>query len=150
MSYTPGTRYLSRAGTSPPTLPDSVARDVDRTTWLDLAAIILGLVGSMNVIDGLAALRGSDYVVGRLLFSNLHAWGWVVLIWGVVQIVAAFAVYRGARWGAILALVTAFCNAIIQLSWMRTDPIWSLTIIGLDVLVIYGLVARAGLDLRAR
>jgi hypothetical protein len=50
----------------------------------------------------------------------------------------------------VIALVTAFCNAIVQLSWVATDPIWSLTIIGLDVLVIYGLVARAGLGLRAR
>jgi len=143
--------YVSRVGPEPSrALPGSVASEVDRTTWLDLAAIILGLVGTMNVIDGLAAIRGSDYIVSKLLFSNLHAWGWVVLAFGVVQILAAFAVYRGARWGAVTALVTAFCNAIVQLSWMETDPIWSLTIIGLDVLVIYGLVARAGLGRRAR
>jgi hypothetical protein len=143
--------YVSPAGIPTPShpLPKSIADEVERTTWLDLAAIIVGLAGAMNVIDGVAAIRGSDYIVGKLLFGNLTAWGWVVLVWGVVQIIAAVAVYRGTTWGAIVALVTAFGNAILQLSWVATDPIWSLVIIGLDVLVIYGLVARAGIRPRA-
>ena len=73
-----------------------------------------------------------------------------MLVWGILQIVAATAVYRGATWGAAVALATAFGNAIVHLSSVATNPIWSLTIMSLDVLLIYGLVARAGLRQRAR
>jgi hypothetical protein len=145
--------YVTGAGSpqpAPQPIPAEIRAEVERTTWLDLACIVLVLVGALNVIDGLAAIRGSGYIADHLLFANLDAWGWLVLIWGVVQILAGLAVYRGAPWGAFVALGTAFGNAIIQLGWVDTDPFWSLTIIGLDVLVIYGLVARVGLGQRAR
>ena len=135
--------FVSRADAQP--LPESVAREVERTTWLDLACVMLVLIGALNVIDGIAAVGDSAYVADRLLFANLGAWGWLVLVWGVIQLCAGVAVYRGAVWGAAVAVVTAFFNAILQLSWVSTNPIWSLTILALDVLVIYGLVARVGL-----
>jgi len=132
-------------------LPESVAAEVERTTWLDFASILLVLVGALNIIDGIAAIHGSSsYVLDRVLFANLGAWGWLMLVWGILQIVAATAVYRGATWGAAVALATAFGNAIVHLSSVATNPIWSLTIMSLDVLLIYGLVARAGLRQRAR
>jgi hypothetical protein len=97
-----------------------------------------------NVIDGLAAIRDSNYVVNQVLFSSLHAWGWFFLIWGIIQLVAAFAVYRGAGWGIAAALVTAFFNAIAHLSAAKTYPVWSITIVVLDVLIMYGLVVHSG------
>ena len=125
-------------------LPDSVQGEIERTTWLDFAALLLFLVGMFNVIDGLAAINDSKYVVNQVLFSNLHAWGWFFLIWGIIQIIAAFAVYRGAGWGIAAAVVTAFFNAIAQLSWAGTYPVWAIAAIVVDVLIIYGLVVYGG------
>ena len=125
-------------------LPDSVQDEIERGTWLDFAALLLFLVGMFNVIDGLAAIRDSNYVVNQVLFSSLHAWGWFFLIWGIIQLVAAFAVYRGAGWGIAAALVTAFFNAIAHLSAAKTYPVWSITIVVLDVLIMYGLVVHSG------
>jgi hypothetical protein len=120
----------------------SVESEITRTTWLDFACIILFLVGFLNIIDGVAALRNSAYVADHVLFSSLHAWGWFFLIWGIVQLVAAFAVYRGAGWAVVVALVSVFFNAIAHLSAAKAAPIWSITIVVLDVLVIYGLVSQ--------
>ena len=125
-------------------LPDSVEHEIERTTWLDFAALLLFLVGAFNIIDGLAAINNSKYVVNQVLFSNLHAWGWFFLIWGIIQIIAAFAVYRGARWGIAAAVVTAFFNAIAHLSAAKTYPVWSITIVVLDVLIMYGLIVHSG------
>ena len=125
-------------------LPDSVQDEIERGTWLDFAALLLFLVGMFNVIDGLAAIRDSNYVANQVLFSSLHAWGWFFLIWGIIQLVAAFAVYRGAGWGIAAALVTAFFNAIAHLSAAKTYPVWSITIVVLDVLIMYGLVVHSG------
>jgi hypothetical protein len=125
-------------------LPDSVEGEIERTTWLDFAALLLFLVGMFNVIDGIAAIRDSKYVVNQVLFSNLHAWGWFFLIWGILQLVAAFAVYKGARWAVFAALITVFFNAIAHLSAAKTYPVWSITIVVLDVVIMYGLVVHSG------
>lgn len=125
-------------------LPDAVKGEISRRSWLDFAGVMLILVGAFNIIDGLAAISGSSYVVDKLLFANLDAWGWFFLIWGILQVVAGVAVMRGAGWAAILGLVTAFVNAIAQLSAARTYPVWSVAIVAADALVIYGLVQYGG------
>lgn len=112
--------------------------------WIPFAGIMLMLVGFFNVIDGIAAISDSKYLVNQLLFANLHAWGWFFLIWGVIQVFAGFAVLAGATWGAILGVATAFFNIIAQLSWARAYPVWALSAIVLDVLVIYALVVYGG------
>jgi len=128
---------------TPTTGTYSASVEITRTTWLDFACIILFLVGFLNIIDGVAALRNSAYVADHVLFSSLHAWGWFFLIWGIIQLVAAFAVYRGAGWAIAVALVAVFFNAIAHLSAAKAAPIWSITIVVLDVLVIYGLVSQS-------
>jgi hypothetical protein len=123
-------------------VPESVEDELERTTWYDFACVLLFLVGTFNIIDGIAAIRDSKYVAHTVLFANLHAWGWFFLCWGILQVVAAFAAYRGIRWALTLAIVTAFFNAIAHLSAVKTSPVWSSMIIGIDVLVMYGLIVH--------
>ena len=112
--------------------------------WIPFAGIMLMLVGFFNIIDGIAAISDSKYLVNQLLFANLHAWGWFFLIWGVLQVFAGFAVLGGATWGAIVGVASAFFNIIAQLSWARAYPVWALSAIVIDVLVIYALVVYGG------
>ncbi|HSC74243.1 MAG TPA: hypothetical protein VLB89_08765 [Gaiellaceae bacterium] len=114
------------------------------TGWIAFAGTMLVLVGCFNVIQGIAAISDSKYLVNQLLFSNLHAWGWFFLIWGAVQVCAGFAIYAGSGWAAIVGIVSAFGNAIAQLSWARAYPVWAICAIVLDVLVIYALVVYGG------
>jgi uncharacterized membrane protein (DUF2068 family) len=116
---------------------------------LDFATILLFFIGMFNIIDGISAVHGSTYVKNSVLFSNLHAWGWFFLVWGAIQIVAAFGVFRGARWAIVIGIVTAFFNALAQLSAARTAPVWSVTLMVLDLVVIYALVAHSGRTRRA-
>jgi hypothetical protein len=124
--------------------PAELQGETDRHTWLDLAGILLLLVGFFNIIDGIAAISDSSYLSSHVLFSNLHAWGWFFLIVGVVQILAGWAVMKSAGWAAIVGILTAFLNAIAQLSAAHTFSVWALTIVAIDVLVIYGLVKYGG------
>jgi hypothetical protein len=112
--------------------------------WIGFAGIMLILVGFFNIIDGISAIANADYLVNQLLFANLDAWGWFFLIWGILQVFAGFAIMNGSTWGAILGIVTAFVNAIAQLSWARTYPVWAIAAIVLDVLIIYALVVYGG------
>jgi hypothetical protein len=125
-------------------LPSEMRRDIERHQWLDFAGIMLMLVGAFNVIDGIVAISGNDYVNDKLLFSNLDAWGWFFLVVGVLQILAGWAVTKGAAWGSIVGILTAFVNAISQLSASNTFVFWTVTIVVIDVLIIYGLVKYGG------
>lgn len=123
---------------------ESYGAKIEGAGWLTFAGIMLILVGFFNVIDGIAAIGNSKYLTNQLLFANLDAWGWFFLIWGVIQIFAGFAIFSGSTWGAIIGIVTAFFNAIAQLAWAATYPVWAIAAIVLDVLIIYGLVVYGG------
>jgi hypothetical protein len=124
--------------------PPDLRGEVDRHTWLDFAGIMLLLVGFFNIISGISAISDAKVMSPHVLFANLHAWGWFFLIVGIVQLVAGWGVMKGANWAAIVGIVTAFVNAISQLSASHTFTVWALTIVAIDVFVIYGLVKYGG------
>src|SRR5436190_22718980 len=114
--------------------PSELQGEVDRHGWLDLAGILLFLVGFFNIIDGISAISDAKVMSPHVLFANLHAWGWFFLIVGIIQILAGWAVMKGAGWAAIVGMVTAFINAISQLSASHTFVVWAITIVAMDVL----------------
>jgi hypothetical protein len=115
------------------------------------ASILLVVVGCFNLIYGIAAVANSHVFVANAhyVFANLRAWGWITLFIGAVQLLAAVGVLAGnqlARWFGVVVLGL---NAIDQMFFMHAYPLWSLTIIAMDVVALYGLCAygsRANLD----
>jgi hypothetical protein len=124
--------------------PPDLSGEVDRHTWLDLAGILLFLVGFFNIIDGISAISDAKVLSNNVLFANLHAWGWFFLIVGILQLLAGWAVMKGANWAALVGMLTAGVNAISQFSASHTFAVWSITIVAMDVLVIYGLAKYGG------
>jgi hypothetical protein len=107
------------------------------------AAVLLGVVGLFNVIDGIAAIARSHVFVGNAHYvvGDLRAWGWVALILGVLQALASIGVLNGnqaARWFGVA--VTGL-NAIGQMFFIPAYPFWSLIIIAVDVVALWGLCA---------
>ena len=115
------------------------------------ASILLVVVGCFNVIEGIAAIANSHVFVANAhyVFGNLKAWGWVTLILGILQLLAALGVLAGnqpARWFAVVVLGL---NAIDQMFFIPAYPFWSILIIAMDVIALYGLCAygsRANLE----
>jgi hypothetical protein len=118
--------------------------EVEGSGWIGFAGVMLVLVGCFNIINGIAAIANSDYLVNQLLFANLDAWGWFFLLWGILQIFAGFAIFNGAGWAAIVGIASAFVNIIAQLSWARANPFWAICAMVVDVLIIYALVVYGG------
>jgi uncharacterized membrane protein (DUF2068 family) len=110
------------------------------------AGVLLMIAGVLNVIYGIAAL-GNAHVFTRnahYVFGNLNLWGWFLLALGVLQFFAAFAVWRGASWGRWFAVGCASVNAILQTMWIPAYPILAMTVLTLDIVAIYGLLAYGG------
>jgi hypothetical protein len=111
--------------------------------WVMFAGTLLLLVGSINVIQGIAAIGNANFFVHNThyVFANLNTWGWIVLILGVCQFLVGCGVFvknQFSRWTGVVVLAA---NLIAQLLMMPAYPFWSLTIITLDILAIYGLIA---------
>ena len=107
------------------------------------ASILLLVIGCFNLIQGIAAVANSHVFVANAhyVFGNLRAWGWITLILGALQLLAAAGVLAGnqlARWFAVAVLGL---NAIDQMFFIPAYPFWALTIIAMDVVALYGLCA---------
>lgn len=103
------------------------------------SSIILMIAGFSNLIWGIVALAKDDLLVNQLLFSNLTLWGVLSIILGCLLIVAGAAVLNKVQWARYFGLVFCSLSIIFYLAVMWAHPYWSLIVIIMDILVIYGL-----------
>jgi hypothetical protein len=114
--------------------------------WVTFAVVMLGIAGSLNVIYGIAAISNSSFYVGDAehVISSLNTWGWVVMIFGVGQVVAAISIWAETEFGRWLGVLLAAAGAIVHLIFMPASPFLALALFALNVLIVYGLVVHGG------
>jgi hypothetical protein len=114
--------------------------------WLTFAGIMILIAGILNAIWGFAAIDNANFFVEdqRFIVSDLNTWGWIILIVGLLQLVAAFSIWSGGRYGRWIGIITASASAIGALLSIPGYPFWSLAVFGIDLLIIYGLSAYGG------
>jgi hypothetical protein len=107
------------------------------------ASVVLFVTGCFNMVQGIAAAAGSNVFPGHthFVFANLITWGWVTAILGALQLVAAAGVLAANQMFRWFAVFVIGLNAIDQMFFIPAYPVWSLTIIALDVVALYGLCA---------
>ena len=107
------------------------------------AVALLVTVGFFNLIDGIAAIANSHVFIANAHYvvGDLRAWGWVVLILGALHVIAAVAVLAGSQAARWFAVVVIGLNAIGQMLFIPAYPFWSLLIIAVDVVALWGLCA---------
>ena len=107
------------------------------------ASVVLVVTGCFNLIQGIAAAAGSDVFPAHthFVFANLTTWGWVTAILGALQLVAAVGVLAANQLFRWFAVVVIGLNAIDQMFFIPADPLWSLAIVAMDVVALYGLCA---------
>jgi hypothetical protein len=115
--------------------------------WLVFAGIMVLIAGVLNTIWGIAAIDKANFFLEdtRYIFEDLQTWGWIILIVGVIQLIAAFSIWAGGQFGRWIGIIGASLSAIGALLSIPGYPLWSLAVFGLDLLVIYGLSAYGGL-----
>jgi hypothetical protein len=115
--------------------------------WITFAGVMLMFAGIVNIIWGIAAIDDSSFFTdqGRyVIFDDLNTWGWFFLIVGILQIPAAFSIWRGGVYGPLFGVFCAGLNAMILLFTVNAYPFAAFMLFIIDVLVIYALVAYGG------
>jgi hypothetical protein len=66
------------------------------------AAVMLVIIGCFNLIYGIAAIANSHVFTtnAHYVFANLRTWGWITLIIGALQLLAAAGWWRATSWPA--------------------------------------------------
>ncbi len=112
--------------------------------WGAFAGTIFTVLGVVNILFGISILADSDWIVftpdGAWLL-DFTAWGWIILIVGIVQLVVGWGVFSGANWARITGLVLAVLSAVSALLSTGINSTWGLAAFALTILVIFGLTA---------
>jgi hypothetical protein len=115
--------------------------------WIMFAWIMLITAGVMNVINGIVALGNTSFWTDYgavYVYGDLRTWGWILLIWGIVLLIAAASVYAGGQFGRWIGIIAAGVNVFMQMLFIPAYPFWALFVMVLDILVIYGLTVYGG------
>ena len=112
--------------------------------WFTFAGVMFIISGASNLLWGFAALDSKSYLTeGGLLFSSLNFWGWVSIIWGCLALVGSWLLLSRASSAVVYGVSMATVSAIFWLFALPVLPIWSLAIIAIDVLIVFGLISDA-------
>jgi hypothetical protein len=117
------------------------------TEWVGFAGLMMVLIGILNVIQGLIAIIRDNYYVltaEQIIVFDLTTWGWIMLVWGIIVALAGWSLATGAGWARWFTIVVASLNIILQLGFVGSGqyPLWALTVLALNVLVLYALTVR--------
>jgi hypothetical protein len=117
---------------------------------LIFAVVMMAIAGTWAVIEGIAAIVNSKVFTDNavFVFSDLMAWGWIVLVLGALMLFAAFTVFTGSQFARWLGITVAGANAIGQLFFIQAYPLWSIAMFAADVIVVYALATYAGPKLK--
>ena len=114
--------------------------------WIAFAGVMMVMLGGFHIIQGLVALFKDEYYLvgpaGLVVNVDFTAWGWAHIIGGSILLVAGLCVFAGQVWARTVGVVAALVSAIINVSFLAAYPLWSMTMIALDVVVILALTVH--------
>ena len=115
--------------------------------WTAFASLLLVIIGSIGFLEGLIAVIRKEYYVvapNQLIVFDTTTWGWITMLLGVILFLVGLGLASGAGWARWTAIVLVTFNLIAQLGWLGSTsyPLWTLTVIALEIIVLYALTAR--------
>lgn len=116
--------------------------------WIVFAGTMMTLIGVFHMFGGLIALFRQDTLVfptGDLVVTVSYAqYGWLQLVAGAIVFLAGLALFTGRTWARAVGVLLASISAILNFVFLTAFPIWSITLIAINIFVIYALTAHGG------
>ncbi len=115
------------------------------TGWITFAGVMLIIGGSVNLLYGIIAAVNDDWVVWGntgAVYLDLTQWGWVHIVLGGIVLLSGIGVFSGNIAARTVGVIVASISLIVNFFFIPVYPLWALTVITLDVLVIWALIAH--------
>jgi hypothetical protein len=113
---------------------------------LILASVLVIIAGAFQIAAGLAMLGDSDVFEKPTHYWydwSITFWGWTHLIMGIVVAVSGIFLYLRKPWAGYFVVGIAGLSAFWNFFFIIVYPFWALTVIAIDLLVIWA-VTRPG------
>ena len=115
--------------------------------WVGFAALLTLIVGMIDFVMGLVAIiRGEYYAIhgDQLIIFDTTTWGWLTLLIGIAIVLVGLMLANGSSFARWLTIVVVSVNLLSNLGWLGNSayPLWSLTLVALQIIVLYALTAR--------
>ena len=115
--------------------------------WIGFAGILMLIIGGIDLFQGLIALFDDKYYVvtaSGFLVLDLTTWGWVMMIWGALLALGGLGLLAGQGWARWFAIFVVSLNFFAQLGFLGNSqyPLWALTALALNAIVLFALTAR--------
>lgn len=116
--------------------------------WIFFAGLMMVIGGIFRLVAGLIAILNQSYYAvsgshATVVFS-INTWGWIDVIVGALILAAGFAVFSGKTWARIVAVIVATISLIANLLFAGVYPIWAISAVVIDALVLYALIVHGG------
>lgn len=108
------------------------------------AAVVLVTVGVIEILQSIAALAKDEvFVVGieYVYKFDLTTWGWIHLVLGAVLVLVGVMLFTGATWARVAGVIALGLSIVANFLWIPYYPWWSLAVIALAIVGIWGLAA---------
>ena len=117
--------------------------------WIGFAAMVMLIIGGIAFFEGLIAIFEDEYFVvtrSGYLVVDLTTWGWLMLIWGFILWLAAYGLIAAQGWARWFSIIVVSLNILAQLGFLGNAqyPLWALTALTLNIVVLFALTARWG------
>jgi hypothetical protein len=115
------------------------------------AGTALLMIGIFQALAGIAAIIEDDFFVLGKKYAfevDVTSWGWIHLALGVVVALAGYGLFTAQTWARVVGVTVAVISAIANFFFMPYYPFWAITIIGLDVWVIWALTRSLDVEER--
>jgi vacuolar-type H+-ATPase subunit I/STV1 len=120
--------------------------------WIVFAGTMMAILGVFHMFEGLIALFRHTYIAfpttGLTVQVTYTQWGWVQLIAGALVFATGLALFTGRMWARTLGVILVAISALVNFAFANIYPFWSLTLLAIDFLVIYAIIAH-GSEMKA-
>ena len=105
------------------------------------AGILMIIGGFFWALEGLAGVVNSAFFRPVAGYYNINGttWGWVHLTFGILVLLAGFAVLAGQTWARVIGIILVSISAILNFVFIPWAPFWAITIIAIDIWIIHAL-----------
>jgi hypothetical protein len=87
--------------------------------------ILLLIAGTLNIIYGFGAIGNAHFFTSSTSYTlaNLHTWGWITVILGLIQLTAGVLLLGGNAYGRIIGIIGAALGALEALAGGGNHPL---------------------------
>ena len=129
------------AGTGERYYSEGIEAD-QQSGWLVFASTIILFTGFWNIFEGVIALVRASFFTGVPVFGTLATWAVVWIAIGVLLVAAGSGIIGGRAWARWFGIGIVSINALTHMFAIAAYPWWSLFILAVDILILYGLTVH--------